>query len=183
MRCVNGSLGENLSEARRGEAGLGKAHSYGVDLAVAGYHASYACATCAITFRYRVEEDSVALKTFELHHAEMFVAIVAKLTVYFVGEKVAVVFFDQSGNFKQLLVGVEVARGVVGVAYHDGFSARSYYLFEIFDGRQGEACLDVAGDGYNFCVAQFGEGVVIGVVRFWDYDFVARVKTNCESHL
>ena len=80
-------------------------------------------------------------------------------------------------------MGVEVTRGVVGVADHDGTRIGRDNLLELLDGRQGEARLDVAGDGDNLGVAELGEGVVIGVIRLGDDDFVARIEADGESHL
>ena len=113
----------------------------------------------------------------------MLVTVVAELAVHLVGKEIEVIFLDQSGNLEELLVGVEVTCGVVGVANHNGLGTRGDDLFEFFDWRQGKACLDVAGDGDNLGVAQLGEGVVVGIVRLRDDDFVARIEADGEGHL
>ena len=113
----------------------------------------------------------------------MLMAIVAELAIHLISKKIQVVFLDQSSHLQQFLVGIKITRRVVGVANHDGLGARRDDLLKFLDGRQGKARLDVAGNGDNLGIAQLGEGVIIGVVRLWDDDFVARVKAHCEGHL
>ena len=80
-------------------------------------------------------------------------------------------------------MGVEITRWVVGVADHDGTGARRDDLFELLDGRQGKARLDVAGNRDNLGVAQLGESVIVGIIRLRNDDFVARVEAHGEGHL
>ena len=80
-------------------------------------------------------------------------------------------------------MGVKITRGVIGVTNHDGSSARCDDFLEFLNGRQGKARLDVARDSDNLGIAQLGEGVIVGVVRFRDDDFVARIEANGKSHL
>ena len=109
--------------------------------------------------------------------------IVAELAIDLVGKEIQVVLFDQTGHLQQLLVGIKITRRVVGVANHDGLGARRDDLLKFLDGWQGKTRLDVAGNGDNLGIAQLGEGVIIGVIRFWNDDFVARVEAHGEGHL
>lgn len=93
---IDGCFAEELTERRGRQASLGQSHSYGIDLTVAGYHATHACTACTIAFRDGIEKDDVAFQSFELHDAEMFVTIVAEFAVYLVGKKEEVVFLHQS---------------------------------------------------------------------------------------
>ena len=78
---------------------------------------------------------------------------------------------------------IEVTRGVVGVANHDGLGAWCDSLLEVLDRWQGEARLDVTRDGDNLGITQLGEGVIVSVIRFWNDDLIARVQADGESHL
>ena len=113
----------------------------------------------------------------------MLVSVVAELTVHLVGEEVQVVLLDQTSDLQQLLVGIKITRGVVGVADHDGLGAWCDGLLKFLDGRKSKTRLDVARDGDDLGIAQLGEGIIIGIIRFWDDDLVARVQAHGESHL
>ena len=109
--------------------------------------------------------------------------IVAELAIHLVGKEEQVVLLDQSCNFQQLLVRIEITRGVVGVADHNGLGARRDDLLKVLDWRQCKACLDVARYGDNLGVAKLGEGVVVGVIGFGYDNLVAWVEADGESHL
>lgn len=183
LRGIDGGFAEDLAEGGRRETCLSEAHGDGIDLGVAGDEAAHAGAAGAVALGDGVEEDDVVLQAFELHDAEVFEAVVAELAIDLVGKEVEVVLLDDVSNLEELFFGVEVARGVVGVADHDGLGVGGDGLLELLDGRQCEAALDVAGDGLDLSAAEFGEGVVVGVVRFGDDDFVVGVEADGEGEL
>ena len=80
-------------------------------------------------------------------------------------------------------MGIKITRGIVGVANHDGLGVGCNGFFKVLDRRQSKTSLDVAGNSDNLGITQLGEGIVVGVIRLWNDDFVARVEAHGESHL
>ena len=89
--------------------------------------------------------------------------------------------FHDFSQLQDFLFGVEVTCRVVRVADHDGLCLRGDDLLELLDGRKGEAVLNSGHDGLHSHAAGDGETVVVGVERFGDDDFVARVEAAVES--
>ena len=111
----------------------------------------------------------------------MLDAIVAELAIHFVGEEEEVVLFGDLTQLEDLLLGVEVAGGVVGVADHDGLGLRGNHLLEILDGGEREAVLNRGDDRFHHHAAHRGKGVVVGVEGFRDDDFIAGIHTAVEG--
>ena len=111
----------------------------------------------------------------------MLGTIVTEFAVNLVSEEEEVVFLGNLTQFQDFLFGVQVTSGVVGVTDHDSFRLRGDYLLEILDGRQCEAVLDGGNDGLHDNTAHGGESVVVGIERFRDDDFVARIHAAVEG--
>ena len=177
---VERRLGNDLADEGRAQAGLGELHGGVAHFHVAGDEGADADAALAVALAHAVNHDDVVLDALEVHGAGVGLVAVDELAVHLVGKQEQVVLLDQVAQFGEFLVAVEGAGGVVGVADHDGLGVGGDGLLELLDGRQCEAALDVAGDGLDLSAAEFGEGVVVGVVRFGDDDFVVGVEADGE---
>lgn len=180
---VDSSLAEDLTEAGRRQTGHSHTHSCADDILVVGDEGSDTGAASAVTLGNGVEENYVLLNTFELHYAEVFSSVVAELAINLVSKEEEVVFLNQLSNLEELLFGVEVTGGVVGVADHDSAGLGGDSLLKFLDGRQSETVLDGAGDGFDLAVAEHSEGVVVCIVGFGNQDLFTRIETYGESEL
>ena len=87
----------------------------------------------------------------------------------------------QVAYLEHFLHGIEIARGVVGVADEYALRARGNQLLESLHGGELEAVVDGGGYGYDFCTGRDGEGHVVGIGRFGDNYFVAGVEARHEG--
>jgi len=106
---------------------------------------------------------------------------VAEFPVYLIGKEVKVVFLNQCTDLVHFLTGIQVPRGVVGVANHDGLGPGSDQFFKLFHGRQGKAALDAAQQGFDHCTCRHGESRIVGVGGFRHDDLIAGIQTGHES--
>ena len=108
----------------------------------------------------------------------MLGAVVAEFPVHLVGEQVQVVLQDQVAQRGHLVPAVEVARGVSRIADQDALGARGDQLFEVGDGRQGEAGVDRAAHGHHLHPRGHREAVVVGIERFGHDQLIALVEAG-----
>ena len=183
LRRVNGGLSEDLAERRWRQTGLGQTHHGAEELAVARDDASHTGTAGAVALRHRVEQHDIVLAARQVEHREVLLAVVAELAVHLVGKEVQVVLLAECADSIEVFLAVQVARRVVGVAYHDGTRVGRDVFLKVVHQRQGETALDVAPHGDDLGVAELGEGVVVGVIGLGDDDLVAGVEAAGESHL
>ena len=113
----------------------------------------------------------------------MLGTVIAELAVHLVGKQEQVIFLHQCAHCHQILFRIEISGGVIGVAYHDGACSRRNHLLELLHMGQCKSRLNVARYRHYLRIAQFGKGVVVGVIRFGDDNLVARIQTHREGHL
>ena len=104
-----------------------------------------------------------------------------ELAVNLVGEEEKIVFLHQIADALHLLAGVEVARGVVGVADQDAARALVDQFFELRDVGQRKTLFDRRDDRTDHGARRDGESHIVGVGRFGHDDFVAGVQARHEG--
>ena len=95
-----------------------------------------------------------------------------------VGEEVKVVLLHEVAYLVHLAAGVEIARGVVGIADHDGTCAVVDELLKLLHLWQREAFLYSSSYGTYARARGDGKRHVVGVGWLGDDNLVARVKTR-----
>ena len=106
---------------------------------------------------------------------------VDEFAVDLVRKEEQVVFLHHVADAVHLAAGVEVTRGVVGVADQDAARAVVDQLLELLDRGQRESVLDGGHHRADHGARRNGEGHVVGVGRFGNDDFVARVEARHEG--
>ena len=107
-------------------------------------------------------------------------ARVDELAVHLVGEEVQVVFLHEIPDPVHLLLRVQVAGRVVGIADEDGLCALVDQFLELLHLRQAEALVDGGRHRPDHGAGGDREGHVVGIRRFRDDDLVARVQAAQE---
>ena len=103
---------------------------------------------------------------------------VDELAIDLVGDEVELVLLHEIANLAHLLLGIEVTRGVVGVADEDGACLGRDLFLKLLHRRQLEAVLDMRLDGFDHRAAGDSECHIVGITRVGDDDLVARVQTT-----
>ena len=103
------------------------------------------------------------------------------LAIHLVGEKIKVVFLHQVANLVHLASGVEIARGVVGIANQYGPCSVVDQLFELLHFGQRETLLDGGGNGSDFGTGRDGKRHVVGIGRLGHYNLIAGIEAAQES--
>ena len=142
-----------------------------------GDEGSDAYTALAVALRHRVDEDGVLLNALQVHGADIGRASVDVLAVHLVGEEVEVVLLHQIAYLVHLPPGIEIARGVVGIADEDGAGALVDELLEALHPRQGKSLLDGGGDGAYGGAGRHGKGHVVGIGGLRDDDLVAGIES------
>ena len=148
-------------------------------LVVGDQHAN-ADTALGVALAHGVNHDDV-LRNAQLHGAHVGFSVIDKLAVDFVGEEEKVVLDYDFLDLLQFLGGIYITGGVGRVAEQDGLGAGSDGFFEGFHGRELEAVLDAAGDGFDFQMGRLGEGNVVGVAGFYHDDLVVGVQAGEET--
>ena len=180
LRALDGGFGDHLADEGRRQAGLAELHHRLAHLLVLRDERADADAALGIPLGHRVDEDHVLLDPLQVHRGDIRRARVDELAVHLVGEEVQVVFLDQVADAVHLALGVQVARGVVGVADKDGLRALVDQFLELFHLGEAETFLDGGDDGADHGAGGDGERHVVRVRRFRDDDLVAGVQAAQE---
>ena len=177
-RRIDRRFGKNLTVGGRRQTRLGKLHGRGIHVFVVRDKGPDAATASGITLRYRIEQHHVVFNTFKVHNGEIRFAVIAKFAIHLIGEQKQIVFLYNLGQGFQLGFGVEITRGVVGIANQDGLGFGRNHLLKFFDGRQGKAVFDFGDDGARNHPGRNGKPVVVGVERLGNDHFVAGVHAG-----
>ena len=175
---ADGGLGYDLAHKGRREPGLAEFHHGLADGFVPGDKAADADAALGVALGHGIDKDDIVVYVLQVEGGDIGLLGVDELAIDFVGEKIEIVFLDQVAYLQHFLAGVEVARGVVGVADEDGFGARGDLLLKFLYRREAEAVVDGGGHGLDDRAAADGEGHVVGVGGVGDYDFITGVEAG-----
>ena len=107
---------------------------------------------------------------------------IAELAVHFVGDEEEVVPLAEITDLEHLLLGEELAGRVARVADEHGTGLRGHEFLELGNVRDLETFADVGRDGLERDAVEVGEGLVVGVERLHDDDFVAGVGRDLHRH-
>ena len=99
-----------------------------------------------------------------------------ELPVNFIAEQEQVVLLDYVAELLHLGAGVQVSRGIVGIADKNSLGPRRYLLFKRLNRRQPEAVFDRCLDRLDNCACGYGKCHVIGIERIGDDYLVAGVQ-------
>ena len=174
-------LRDELADQRRREPRLAELHHGLPDLPVLRDQRADADAALGVALRHGVDQDRVLLDSLQVHRGDVRRTRVDEFAVHLVGEEVQGVFLHEVPDPVHLLLGVQVARRVVGVADQDRLRALVDQFLEFLDLRQAEALLDRRHDRADHGARGHGERHVVGVRRLRDDDFVARVQAAQEG--
>ena len=180
LGALDGGLGDELADERRRQARLAELHHRLPDLGVLGDERADADAALGIPLGHGVDEDDVLFDPLQVHGRYVRRARVDELAIHLVGEEVQVVFLDQIPDPVHLLLGVQIAGRVVGIADEDGLRALVDQFLELLHLRQAEALVDGGRHRPDHGAGGDREGHVVGIRRFRDDDLVARVQAAQE---
>ncbi len=82
-----------------------------------GNQRTYAYSTFVISLRHRINEHYLLLNVGQMECRDIRSSRVAELAIHLIGEQEQVVFLDQIPYLKHLFHRIEIAGGVVGIAY------------------------------------------------------------------
>ena len=151
-----------------------------MDLPVPGAEAAYPDAAFGISLGHGIEEDHIVIYALKVHRGHVWPSGVDELPVDLVAEQEKVMPADYVSELLHLLAGVEIARGVVGIADEYGLGPGGDLLLELLDRRQAEAVLDAGLDAAYHGADRNRESHVVGIEGVGDYDLVARAETGQE---
>ena len=119
-----------------------------------------------------------------MHRGDVRRARVDEFAVHLVAEEEEVVLLHQVADLVHLVLGIEVARRVVGIADEDGLRALVDEFLELLHLGQAETLVDGGRDGPDHRAGGDREGHIVGVRRLRDDDLVARIEAahECEQH-
>ena len=178
---VQRRLGHYLADEGWRQTGLAEFHHRGAHGSILRDECADADATFAVTLRHGVDENDVLFDAFQMACADIGRAGVDIFAVHLVGEEIQVIFLHQVTYLVHLATGVEITRGVVGVANHDGAGALVDQLLEFLHLGQRETLVDGGGDGAYLRAGADGEGHVVGVSGLGHDNLVAGVQATEES--
>ena len=181
LGSIERCFGHDLSDEGRGEARLTEFHHGLAHALVLGDERADAYATLRITFRYGVDEYHILLDAFKVAGRDVGRTGVDVFAVDLIGKQVEVVFLHQVAYLVHLPAGVEIARRVVGVAYHNGPRVLVDEFLKLLHLGQRKALVDGGGDGADARAGTDGKGHIVGVSRFGNDDFVSRVQAAHEG--
>ena len=101
---------------------------------------------------------------------------VDELSIDFVGKEVEVVFLHEVAQLQHLFLGIEIARGVVGVADEDGARLVGDLFLKLLHGWEFESVLNACLDGLDHGATGDGKRHVVGITGVGNDDFVSRVE-------
>ena len=104
-----------------------------------------------------------------------------KLTVHFIRKKIQIVLLHQIANLIHLTARIEVSRGVIRIANQNGPRTFVNQLLELLDLRQRKSFFYRSGYRTDDRSRRNGKCHVIGVCRFGNDDFVARIQAGQKS--
>ena len=128
-----------------------------------GNQRTYAYSTFVISLRHRVDEHNLLLDVGQMECRDVRSPRVAELAIHFIGEEEQVVFLDQIPYLKHLFHRIEIARGVVGVAYKDALGLGSYQLLKFFNRRQCKSFVDARRHSDNLSAGRNCKRHVVGI--------------------
>ena len=104
-----------------------------------------------------------------------------ELAIYLVCNKIQIVGLDYVAQLHHLLAGIEIAGGIIGVAYEDSLGTRPDLLLERLYGRQPESFFYGSAYRLDDGSGEGGERLVVGVERLRNYYLVAGVEAGHEG--
>ena len=172
-----------MSEERRTKARLTELHHRFAHGFVLRDERTDTDTALAIALRDAVHEDDVLLDSLEMAGRDIRRLGVDELAVYLIRDEVEVVFLHEVTNLTHLLLGVQVARRVIGVADKNRPCLRRDLLLKLLHRWQFKAVLDIGLHGLHHRACRDSERHVVGVRRVGHDDFIARVEaTHIREH-
>ena len=131
-----------------------------------------------ITLAHRVNEYHTVLYTLQVERRDIRTLRVDKLTIHLVGEEIEVILLDQIADLHHLLLGIEIARRIVGVTNQDSTRLLRNLLLKLLYRRQFEAVLDIRLHGFDDRTTRDRKSHIIGITGVCDDNLIARIETS-----
>ena len=147
-----------------------------------GCHAAYAGSAEIVALGNGIHEYDVLVQVRNIHCREVRFVGVAELAIDLVTDEEEVVAAAEVSQLEHFLAGEELARRIARVADEHGLGPVADQFLELLYRRHLEAVAYVGVHGLEHYAVELREGVVIGVIRLYDYDFVACVRRNLHRH-
>ena len=181
FRALDGGFGDDLADERRRQARLAELHYRFAHALVLRDEGADTDAALGIPLGHGVDEHDILLDSLQVHGGDIGRTGIDELAVNLVREQIQVVFLDQVADPVHFPLGVQIARGIVGVADEDSLRPFVNQFLELLDLGQAEAFLDGRDDRADHRSRGDGEGHIVRVRRLRDDDFVARIQAAQES--
>ena len=104
-----------------------------------------------------------------------------EFTIDLVGKKIKVILLHQITYLIHLPARIQVSRGIIGIAYQNGFRAFINQFLKFFHLGERKSFINGGRNGANNSSGRYGKSHIIGIRRFGHDDFVARVQTGQKS--
>ena len=181
LGALDGGLGDDLADERGRQTSLAELHHRLPHAGVLRDERADADAALGIPLGHRVDEHDILLDPLQVHRGNIRRTRVDELAINLVGEQVKVIFLDQIPDPVHLLLGVQIPRGIVGIADEDGLRALVDQFLELLHLGQAEALLDGRDHGADHRARGDRERHVVRVRGLRDDDLVARIQAAQEG--
>ena len=181
LGSLDRGFGDHLSDERRRQARLAELHHRFAHALVLRDEGADTDAALGIPLGHGVDEHDILLDPLQVHGGNIRRTGIDELAVNLVREQIQVVLLHQVADPVHLPLGIQIARGVVGIADEDGLRPLVDQFLELLDLGQAEALLDGRDDRPDYRASGDSERHIVRVRRLRDYDLVARIQAAQES--
>ena len=178
LRRREGRFCDHLTEQRRTQPRLAEFHHRLAHRFVLGDQRTDTNAALRITLRHAVHQHHILLYALQMASRDIRRFGIDELAIDLIGDQVQVVFLHQIADLAHLLLGIEIARRVIGVADQDCARLRRNLLLKLLHRRQLEPVLDIRLDGFDDSTCRDRKCHIVGVRRVGHNDLVARIEAR-----